>query len=404
MNQTADYKSAYLRQKAARERAEELLELRSRDLYDANIVLQRQAVLLSKENLENKKLIDRLSRVASQTSNGVVITGIDGCVEWVNVSFGMLMGRDTASFSGRPLLEVLSSSEPDLRVISAIELAVNELQPFNAEIFIGDEQGESRWARVIANPMLDSLGGIQGFMAILVDITQIKQAAKIKQEFTSTVSHELRTPLTSVMGALSVISSGMFDPLPESVKKLLEVATRNCQRLLELIDDLLDMDKLAAGKLPLRIESLKLLPLLKQSVAELQPFAEKYGIRVELEDAPHDVHLRCDSRRFHQIMANLVSNAIKFSPHGSSVRVAVSKVPGKVRIEVVDSGPGIAAEFRNQVFETFAQADSSDTRSKGGTGLGLAITRKLVLEMGGDIGFESIEGGGTTFWLEWPTE
>lgn len=402
MNQTTEYKAAYLRQKAARERAEALLELRSRELYETNIVLQQQAAELDIENRENKKLIERLSRVASQTSNGVVICGMDGCVQWVNDSFSHLMGRDTPSFTGRPLLEVLLSSEADLRVIASVESAVNEFKPFNAEIFIGDEHGQSRWARVNANAMLDSLGAIQGFMAILVDITQIKQAQKMKQEFTATVSHELRTPLTSVMGAVDVLRSGMTGPLPKSAEKLLAVASRNCQRLLELIDDLLDMDKLAAGKLPMRIESVALLPLLERSVAEIQPYADKYDIHIELGAVTQDLHLRCDTRRFNQVMANLLSNAIKFSPLGCSVRVAVLTRSGKIRIEVADAGPGIASEFRHQVFENFAQADSSDTRSKGGTGLGLAITRKLVQQMDGDIGFESVLGSGTTFWLEWP--
>jgi PAS domain S-box-containing protein len=404
MNETTDYKAAYLRQKAARERAEALLELRSRELYEANIILQQQAAALDVENRESKKLIELLSRVASQTSNGVVISGMDGCVQWVNDGFGLLMGRDAASMIGRSLSEILLYSETDVRVISTIELAMREFTPFNTELFIGDEQGTNRWVRVNGNAMMDSLGCIQGFMAILVDITQIKQAEKMKQEFTATVSHELRTPLTSVMGAVGLISSGVIGTLPDAVAALLGVASRNCQRLLELIDDLLDMEKLAAGKLPMRIELQELMPLLEQSIAELQPYAEKYGIDVKLVAISQDVRLRCDSRRFHQIIANLLSNAIKFSPAGCTVEVVASTRSDKVRISVIDSGPGIAPEFRHQVFETFVQADSSDTRSKGGTGLGLAITRKLVLQMGGEIGFESTVGAGSTFWLEWPTE
>ncbi|MDP3518301.1 MAG: HAMP domain-containing sensor histidine kinase [Pseudohongiella sp.] len=404
MNETSDYKAAYLRQKAARERVEGLLELRSRELYEANIVLQHQAKELDIENRANKQLIDRLSRVASQTSNGVVITGVDGNVQWVNDSFSTLMRGDPASFSNLPLLEVLLRSEPDLRVISSVESALTEFKPFSAEVFIGDQQGQSRWARIIGNPMLDSLGELQGFMAILVDITQIKEAERMKQEFTAAVSHELRTPLTSIMGAVDVINAGVFGPMPKAMEKLLSAASRNCKRLLELIDDLLDMDKLAAGKLSLKIESYALLPLLEQSIAAIQSYADKYNIHVELAAIAPDVRLLCDSRRFEQVMANLLSNAIKFSPHGSPVRVAVLVQSNKIRIEVTDSGPGIASEFRDRVFEYFTQADSSDKRSKGGTGLGLAITRKLVLQMNGDIGFETVVGSGTTFWLEWLTE
>lgn len=404
MSDPADYKAAYLRQKAARERAEALLELRSRELYDANTILQQQASLLDQENREGKRQIDRLSRVASQTSNGVVIAGMDGCVQWVNDGFSALMEGEAAAFSGRHLLEVLTHSEPDFRVTSTIELAIESFQPFSIEIFIGDGKEVNRWARVNANPLRDALGEIQGYMAILVDITQIKQAEKIKQEFTATVSHELRTPLTSIMGALGLISSGVFGALPKTMQDMLTVASKNCQRLLDLIDDLLDMDKLAAGKLPLRIESLELLPLLKQSIAELQPFAGSYGIEVTLDSESQDLHLACDARRFHQVMANLLSNAVKFSPQGSTVQVTVLARTDRIRIEVINRGPGIPPGFRDQVFKTFAQADSSNTRSKGGTGLGLAIARELVLQMGGEIGFESTVGSGTTFWLEWPRE
>lgn len=401
MNGSTDYQAAYLRQKVARERAEALLELRSRELYEANIALKQQAEELDSENRANKKLIERLSHVASQTSNGVVITGLDGCVQWVNDSFSNLMGRDEELFVGRPLQDVLLQSEADPRVISTIEVALSGLKPFSAEVFLGNERGSGRWARVNANAMSDSLGAIQGFMAILVDITQIKQAEQIKRELISTVSHELRTPLTSIMGAISLISSGVLGELPKVAEELLAVASRNSKRLLELIDDLLTMDKLAAGKLQLRVESLDLLPLLRQSIAELKPYADQYSIALVLNAFPSDLRLRCDARRFHQIMANLLSNAIKFSTPGCSVGVAVSTGPDKVRIEVIDSGQGIAEEFRSKVFDTFTQGDSSETRSSGGTGLGLAITRELVHQMGGEIGFESAVGRGTTFWTEW---
>ncbi len=240
------------------------------------------------------------------------------------------------------------------------------------------------------------------FTGTMIDITELKQAERMKQEFTATVSHELRTPLTSIVGAVALLKGGAVGSLPDAADKLVAIADKNCQRLRVLVDDLLDMEKLLVGKLLFVFEDIELRPLIEQSLNENQTFASTYGVNLRLSACPDPLWLRTDPDRFQQIMNNLLSNAIKFSPQGGDVVVQVQRVADAVRIEVCDNGPGIAPEFHDRVFEKFAQRDTSDRRSAGGTGLGLAITHALVEQMQGRIGFESTLGAGATFWFELP--
>jgi len=230
-----------------------------------------------------------------------------------------------------------------------------------------------------------SHAGRRMFVGLVRDITERKRVEQMKSEFVSTVSHELRTPLTSISGALGLISGGAVGELPPSMKPLIDIAHNNSLRLIHLINDLLDMEKIAAGKMHFDMQWLALLPLVEQAL--------------EANKA-----LRIDSQRLQQVMANFLSNAAKFSPEGGQVEVVVQRRGARVRVSVRDYGPGIPDAFRGRIFEKFSQADSSDTRQKGGTGLGLAISRELIERMGGAIGYDSVPGDGATFWIEVPID
>jgi PAS domain S-box-containing protein len=344
----------------------------------------------------------RLSSVARQTTNGVVITDLDGRIEWVNEGFTRLTGYGLDEARGQSPGSILQGVDTNPKTIAQMRAALSERSPFEVEVLNYDKRGQSYWVHISCNPLLDGRGRPEGFMAIESDITEIKQAERMKRELTSTVSHELRTPLTSIAGAIGLLNGGAAGPLPEAARNLVAIADKNAQRLRVLIDDLLDMEKLLAGKLPFDFQNLELRSLLEQALTEHQPFADTHGVRLTLADHADQARVRTDPGRFQQVLSNLLSNAVKFSPEGGEVVVTACPVDQAIRVEVRDRGPGIDPRFHPQIFQKFAQADASDTRRRGGTGLGLAITRELVEQMHGRIGFESTPGNGATFWFELP--
>jgi signal transduction histidine kinase len=212
----------------------------------------------------------------------------------------------------------------------------------------------------------------------------------------------LRTPLTSIAGALGLLAGGAFGPFPQSVQQMLEIAFKNSQHLSYLINDLLDMDKLLAGKMNFTLHSQPLMPLIETSMRGIQSFADQFSVKTEIVEREDALQVSVDAERLHQVLTNLLSNAAKFSPNSGTVRVRVRKVGDWVRVAVEDNGQGVPEAFREHLFQKFSQADTSDTRRKRGTGLGLAIARELVERMQGRIGFESVVGQGATFYFELP--
>ncbi|MGA8864569.1 MAG: CHASE domain-containing protein [Gallionella sp.] len=264
----------------------------------------------------------------------------------------------------------------------------------------GDPETVTKWA--LASFLIIQYQGKPAVLGWFHDITERIRIDKMKSEFISTVSHELRTPLTSIVGSLGLIAGGALGELPAQAKNMIEIAHRNSLRLSLLINDLLDMEKLAEGKMEFKMQLQKLMPLIKQALEDNQGYGNARNVRLELTGRSYDAMVNVDAHRLMQVLSNLLSNAIKYSPDNGTVEVAVQNDQQKVRITVTDRGPGIPAEFRSWMFQKFSQADSSDTRQKGGTGLGLAIARELVERMGGEIGFDSVEGQGASFYVEFP--
>ena len=240
------------------------------------------------------------------------------------------------------------------------------------------------------------------FAGSIRDLSERREVERLKREFVSTVSHELRTPLTSIRGSLGLVVGGATGPIPPEAQSLLAIALKNSERLSILVNDILDMEKIESGQLEFRSQEVVLGALLDGTLDAARGFAQQYGVALTIENYAPDARVHADPDRLAQVVTNLVSNAVKFSPSGGTVRVVVLRPGNNARVEIVDRGPGIPEEFRSRIFGRFQQADSSDSRQKGGTGLGLAISRLIVERLGGKIGFTTALGRGTTFWFELP--
>ncbi|MDX8400106.1 MAG: response regulator, partial [Gallionellaceae bacterium] len=246
------------------------------------------------------------------------------------------------------------------------------------------------------------LGGKRMFTGIVRDITERVKTERMKTEFVSTVSHELRTPLTSIRGSLALLVGGVAGELSAKAKPLIDIAHKNSERLILLVNDILDMEKIESGKMEFKISPTKIMPLLEQALEANSAYAEQYNVSLKLEGNLAENMLNVDPNRLMQVLANLLSNAVKFSPLGDEVILSISCDGQHTRMEVKNRGSGIPEQFYSQIFQKFAQADSSDTRKKGGTGLGLSITKAIVEQMGGNIGFSSEPDVLTTFFVEFP--
>ncbi|WP_224372257.1 ATP-binding protein [Hyalangium versicolor] len=235
------------------------------------------------------------------------------------------------------------------------------------------------------------------FTVYVRDITERREVERMKSEFVSTVSHELRTPLTSIRGSLGLMEGGVLGELPTPVLDMVRIARTNTERLIRLINDILDLEKIESGKLELRLQPVEVEELVEATFSGLQGMAD--AAKVELHAEVHGTgQVRADRDRLIQVLTNLVSNSIKFSPAYSVVKLRAARTQeGQVQLSVVDQGPGIPSEKHARLFGKFQQLDSSDTRSKGGTGLGLAISQAIVEQHGGHIEVHSEIGRGSTF-------
>jgi PAS domain S-box-containing protein len=239
-------------------------------------------------------------------------------------------------------------------------------------------------------------------LGVIIDISQRKHMERLKDELVSTVSHELRTPLTSISGSLGLLVSQWSGGLPECTLRLLEIALKNSQRLVRLIDDILDVEKIESGCVVFSFVRVDLRDVAKQAIDDNRGFAEGFGVHVLLDAASVEAEVQADPDRLAQVITNLLSNAIKFSLPGSEVLIAVEKNGDVFRISVRDHGSGIPEEFKPHIFEKFAQADETNSRQKGGTGLGLSIVKQIVERLGGKVGFNDAPGGGAMFYVELP--
>ena len=510
---------------------------------DSYNLLQTEKDNLAARVDENVFEINRLSTVASRTTNGVVITDTNGKTEWINDAFIKLSGYELDEVIGKSPGELLQGTDTSKETVSRISRKLRNRQGFSEDIINYSKSGDPYWVHIDCDPILEgnelvgfmaiesditerkqdeeklikrtaelnavlnaateisvittdtkglitmfnagaekmlgydaeemiaketpakihlpaevrerglelsqkfkkditgfrvfvelpeiqgsetrewtyiksdgskiivilsvtairsSSGEIIGYLGVAQDITERKRLENMKNEFVSTVSHELRTPLTSISGTLKLINGGVVGDIPKKAEELLEIATGNTERLSLLINDLLDMEKIASGKMDFKLRSQPLTPIIEHALNMNESYANQYNVTLCLHDRPQNLLVNVDAHRLLQVMSNFLSNAAKFSNPGDDVEIYIKQEGDFVRVAVSDHGPGISQQFTKHIFSKFSQADSSDSRVKGGTGLGLAISKELVTNMKGDIGFDSKEGEGSTFWFILP--
>jgi PAS domain S-box-containing protein len=392
---------------------------RSRSQGMTFLLLSMLAILLFAASLANRRshrakretlrrledLTVRQQAVFNSAKDGIITLNRSGSIESLNPAAAGMFGYDPDELARRDI-GLLFEVAPD---VGAIETFLERLQRRRGgkigrvQEFWGRRKDGSTFATDVAVSPVPLADGLR-FVAIVRDVTERKQIDQMKSEFVSTVSHELRTPLTSIAGSLGLLAGGAAGELPDRAARLIKIAHSNSERLVRLINDILDIEKIESGKMTFDLKPVALLPLLEQTLQANRAFAESYGVELEL-DRTHDAAVVvADPDRLVQVITNLLSNAAKFSPRGGKVQVSVHPLDRRYRVSVADSGPGIPEEFKDRIFSKFAQADGSDTRQKGGTGLGLSIVREIVERTGGTISFDSVAGKGAVFHVDLPAE
>jgi PAS domain S-box-containing protein len=361
-------------------------------------------VLSAIVDISERKHAEEMFRLAVEACpNGMVMIDRTGKIIMINTEIERLFGYARGELVGRTVDILVPERLRQQHVQHRWEFAMrpeSRRMGANRDLFGLRKDGTEFPVEVGLNPI--RAGSDLLVLSVIVDITERKRMERMKDEFVSTVSHELRTPMTSIAGSLGLLTGGAAGELPEAATRLLGIAHDNCKRLVRLINDILDIQKLEAGRVEFKLEKLEVRSLIEQTLETMRGFADGYDVRIRLDEAAATAEVNADTDRLVQVVTNLLSNAIKFSPPQREVLIGVERRGGSVIVSVRDHGEGIPDEFRPHVFQKFAQADGTDARLKGGTGLGLSIVKQIVVQLGGQVSFEEAAGGGTIFFVELP--
>jgi len=354
--------------------------------------------------IENEK--EFLNAMLDNLEDGIIACDAEGRITVLNHSLQKYMNATKENITVDDLLDCFSLSTMDDQAINKenfpLKLALNGERVRGTELIMQFKNNESREVVIDGQIIINSDGKLLGAVTVIHDVTELKKTEKLKNEFVSIVSHELRTPLTSIRGSLGLLVSGIMGEFPEKAGKLLEIANNNCERLLFLINDILDIEKIEAGKMDFQLKMIDINHLVSDSIDANKMYADKFGVSIQFIPPESSIQVLVDSGRLMQVLTNLISNACKFSPKDDKVIVDIVPDGGKVRVSISDHGAGVSNEFQSRIFQKFSQADSSATRDKSGTGLGLNISKTIIEKLGGTLDFMSTPNEGTTFYFDLP--
>ncbi|MCB9683603.1 MAG: PAS domain S-box protein [Alphaproteobacteria bacterium] len=339
----------------------------------------------------------RLRAIVETAADAVITFDGRGVVEQVNPTCTRMFGAGPDEIVGRPVSELVAPSHrdaPEARFDLDLEDPDRRSRPYEFPAIRRD--GTLFDAEAMVAPF--QLGAERRYTATVRDISERRRAERRQAEFVSTVTHELRTPLTSVRGALGLIDGGVLGPVSEPVAEYVGVALSNTERLGRLIDDVLDLEKMRSGQMVYRMAPEPVAALVDAALAATDGFAREHDAEVVVIGDVPAVEVVVDKDRMVQVLTNLISNAVKFTPSGQRVELSVEHAAERLRLRIRDHGPGVPAGFRDRIFQRFAQADGSGRR--GGTGLGLSISKSIVDRHGGVLAFEDAPGGGTIFYVD----
>jgi PAS domain S-box-containing protein len=396
------------------------LEVKTRYLADGGLVRTFSDVTPYVE--AQRKLSDseaqarKLALVAAHTDNAVTITGADRRIEWVNEGFTRLTGYRLDEVVGRRKSEFLRGPQIDLAEVQRLDEKLEQEGGAAGEVMHRSKDGRDYWFFVETRAIRDATGQVRQYISIGRDVSERKaaeqelreardaaqRASQAKSEFLSAMSHELRTPMNAILGFGQLLASDPGFVLPPRQQDQVGEILRAGRHLLALIDDVLDLTRVEAGKQQIAIEPVTLHPLVDDCLALMRPVAQERGITLELVTRPaSDCFVAADRTRLTQVLLNLLSNAIKYNRDGGRVRVDCLVDGDNLRLEVIDTGPGLSAAQRERLFNAFDRL-GAETGPIPGAGIGLVLSRRIVELMHGEIGVTSEPGQGSTFWLRLP--
>jgi len=362
---------------------------------------RRMAAAVAEREAALREADGRTRSLIDSAASAIVTFDAAGRIESINRTAARLLGYAPQELSGRDLSLLLPTSGQGQPDVVKLILATTAGSEFGGGIEVSVRPKDCMVVPVHLSVAPVKFSGKELYIAVMTDLTEIKKTEQAKDNLVSVVSHELRTPLTAIHGALSLVRAEVTGQLPDKMRAMIDIAHGNADRLLRIINDILDMEKIKSGKLDYEFRTLDLGPLLDQAVVANQAYAEQFDVDIVLGPVPA-VSVAADSGRLTQALTNLLSNGIKVSEQGGSVFLDTKFRKDTVRISVTDQGPGIPAELRERIFEDFFQSDSAAGRTKLGTGLGLGIARTIIRDHGGSINLVSEVGRGTTFYIDLP--